>query len=142
MLRWPRRLVAGRVAPVPRLTLVGDEIWFEDGRGGSNRLNYADLAAVVIETNDSGPWLDDVIWHLLGRNEGHCLSIPQSVEGFPELLTRLQALAGFDNREVVAAMGSASLNAFLCWEADGRGRPDSAVLGFARMRRQGDPPRG
>jgi len=142
MFRWLRALVAGGVAPVPRLSLAGGEIRFEDGLGKSDRVNCADLAAVVIETNDSGPWLDDVIWHLLGRNEGHCLSIPQSVEGFSELLTRLQALPGFDNREVVAAMGSASLNAFLCWEADARVRPDSAVLGFARLRRQADPPPG
>lgn len=135
-------MVAGRVVPVPRLILAGDEIRFEDGSGGSNSLNYTDLAAVVIETNDSGPWLDDVIWHLLGRKEGHGLSIPQSVEGFSDLLARLQALPDFDNREVAAAMGSVSLNAFLCWEADARVRPDSAVLGFARLRRQADPPRG
>jgi hypothetical protein len=52
-----------------------------------------------------------------------------------KILERLQRLPGFDNEQVIAAMSSAALNAFLCWEADGQVRADSALLGFARFRR-------
>ncbi len=67
-------------------------IQFENG-GAPACMSFNDLAAVVIETNDSGPWGDDVIWHLLGRAEGSCLSIPQIAQGFAPLLERSAALA-------------------------------------------------
>ena len=135
MFGWLRR-VLGREKPLPpRVMLSDDLIQFEYG-AAPERLAFGDLAAVVIETNDSGLWGDDVIWHLLGRAEGSCLSIPQTAEGFSPLLERLQRLPGFDNKEVIAAMGSTALNAFLCWEIDAQVRADSALLGFARFRRQ------
>jgi hypothetical protein len=135
MFGWLRRLL-GREKPLPPQVMFSDDlIQFENG-GVPASLAFGDLAAIVIETNDTGPWGDDVIWHLLGRAEGSCLSIPQIAEGFAPLLERLQRLPGFDNEQVIAAMGSAALNAFLCWEADGQVRPDSALLGFARFRRQ------
>lgn len=135
MFGWLRRVLGREKPPPPRVILSDDLIQFENGAAPAS-LAFSDLAAIVIETNDSGPWGDDVIWHLLGRAEGSCLSIPQSAEGFVPLLERLQRLPGFDNKEVIAAMGSSTLDAFLCWEADAQGRPDSALLGFARFRRQ------
>jgi hypothetical protein len=135
MFGWLRRVLGREKSPPPRVMLSDDLVQFENG-GVTANLAVGDLAAVVIETNDSGPWGDDVVWHLLGRAEGSCLSIPQIAEGFAPLLERLQRLPGFDNEQAIAAMGSAALNAFLCWEADGQVRPDSALLGFARFRRQ------
>jgi hypothetical protein len=117
--------------------LADDLIHFTNGDAAES-LAVGDLAAVVIETNDSGPWGDDVVWHLLGRAEGSCLSIPQTAENFTPLMERLQALPGFDSAQVIAAMGSTALNAFLCWQTDETVRPDSALLGFARFRRQQD----
>jgi len=135
MFGWLRRVLGREKPPPPRVTLSDDLIQFENGAAPAS-LAFGDLAAVVIETNNAGPWGDDVIWHLLGRAEGSCLSIPQIAEDFPLLLERLQRLPGFDNEQVIAAMGSAALNAFLCWEVDGQVRPDSALLGLARYRRQ------
>jgi hypothetical protein len=135
MPQWLRSLFRRRPVPQWRLSLRNDAVRLENREGPQETLAFADLAAVVIETNESGPWGDDVIWHLLGRAEGSALSIPQTAEDFPMLLTRLEALPGFDNREVVAGMGSTTLNAFLCWEADKNVRPDSVILSFARARR-------
>jgi hypothetical protein len=135
MFGWVRRILGRQKPSPPRVMLSDDLIQFESG-GAPASLSFNDLAAIVIETNDSGPWGDDVVWHLLGRAEGSCLSIPQIAEGFSPLLERLQRIPGFENKEVIAAMGSASLNAFLCWEADTQVRADSALLGFARFRRQ------
>ncbi|MFM9845514.1 MAG: hypothetical protein ACKVOI_21320 [Dongiaceae bacterium] len=130
-----RKVLGREKPPLPRVTLSDDLVRFESGAAPAS-MALGDLAAIVIETNDSGPWGDDVVWHLLGRAEGCCLSIPQIAEGFAPLLERLQRLPGFDNKEVIAAMGSSTLNAFLCWEAEAQVRPDSALLGFARFRRQ------
>ena len=134
MFGWLRRVLGRGKPPPPRVMLSDDLFQFENG-GVPASLAFDDLAAIVIETNDTGPWGEDVIWHLFGRAEGSCLSIPQAAEGFSPLLERLQRLPGFDNEQVIAAMGSAALNAFLCWEADGQVRADSALLGFARFRR-------
>ena len=134
MFGWLRGILGREKPPPHRVTLSDDLIQFENGAVAS--MAISDLAAIVIETNDSGPWGDDVIWHFLGRAEGSCLSIPQNAEGFSPLLERMQRLPGFENKEVIAAMGSTALNSFLCWEADGQVRADSALLGFARFRRQ------
>jgi len=44
-----------------------------------------------------------------------CL-VPQSSEGFGNLLERLQKLPDFDNEAVVKAMGSTSIAKSLCWK--------------------------
>jgi hypothetical protein len=140
-MRWLRKLLRLEKPAPPRVALSNDVIQFSAEGGAPLQMTVGDLAAVVIETNDSGPWGDDVVWHLLGRDEGSGLSIPQSAENFSPLLARLQSLPGFDNAAVIEAMGSTALNAFLCWEADETVRPDSNLLAFARMRRrQSDAP--
>ncbi len=40
-----------------------------------------------------------------------------SADGFKQLLPRIQMLPGFDNRAVIADMGSATGNKFLVWRA-------------------------
>lgn len=135
MFGWLRRVLGRERPPPPQVILSDDLVQF--GKGAlPPSLAFDALAAIVIETNDKGPWGEDVIWHLLGRAEGSCLSIPQTAEGFSAVLERLQRLPGFDNQQVIAAMASTSLNAFLCWELDAQVRPDSALLGFARFCRQ------
>jgi hypothetical protein len=132
-MRWLRKLLRLEKLPPPRVALADDVIQFSADGSEPLQMTIGDLAAVVIETNDSGPWGDDVFWHLLGRAEGSALSIPQSAEDFSPLLARLQSLPGFDSGAVIEAMGSTALNAFLCWEADGAARPDSNLLAFARL---------
>jgi hypothetical protein len=135
MFGWLRRVLGREKPPPPRVSLSDVLVQFENGTVPQS-LAFDDLAAIVIESNEKGPWGEDVIWHLLGRAEGNCLSIPQTAEGLSPLLERLQRLPGFDNQQVIAAMASSSLNAFLCWELDAQVRPDSALLGFARFRLQ------
>jgi hypothetical protein len=135
-MRWLRKLLRLEKLPPPRVALAGDMVQFSAEGSALRQMAIGDIAAVVIETNDSGPWGDDVVWHLLGRAEGSALSIPQSAENFAPLLARLQSLPGFDNAAVIEAMGSTALNGFLCWDADETVRPDSNLLAFARLRRK------
>ena len=132
---WLRKLLRLEKPAPPRVMLSDGVIHFSADGTAPVSMAIGDLAAVVIETNDSGPWGDDVVWHLLGRAVGSALSVPQSAENFSPLLERLQSLPAFDNEAVIEAMGSAALNAFLCWEADEAVRPDSNLLAFARFGR-------
>lgn len=71
------------------------------------------LRAVLIETTDQGPFVEDVWWILIDA-EGHCI-IPQEEGGEP-LLETLQELPGFDNEAVIAAMSSVENKIFVCWQ--------------------------
>lgn len=78
------------------------------------RVRWDALRAVLIETTDQGPWATDVFWILIGSTGG-CV-VPQGATGEAELLRRLQALSGFDNEAVIAAMASTENARFLCWQ--------------------------
>lgn len=82
--------------------------------GLTEMVAWDDLRAVLIETNDSGPWGADVFWILVGEQRG-CV-IPLGATGEAALLERLQALTGFDNNVVIQAMASTDNQRFLCWK--------------------------
>jgi hypothetical protein len=82
--------------------------------GTTETVTWDELREVAIVTNDEGPFADDVYWVLSGATRG--CAVPSGAEGMKELLPRLQALPGFDNRVVVEAMGSAADAKFVCWK--------------------------
>jgi len=100
------------------LTLSETGVSCRRSNGQVETVEWDDLQEVLIETNDQGPLFSDVFFILAGR-KGGCV-IPQGATGDKELLTRLQALPGFDNEAVFAAMCSTENQRFLCWK-----RPDS-----------------
>ncbi|WP_218021647.1 hypothetical protein [Nocardia harenae] len=81
--------------------------------GRVEEVSWADLAEVRIITSTDGPFADDVFFVLIGARGNGC-AVPQSAGG-KSLLHRLQALPGFDNEAVVAAMGCTTDHQFLCW---------------------------
>jgi hypothetical protein len=84
--------------------------------GISRTVLWDDLRAVLIETTDEGPFVEDVWWILID-SDGHCI-IPQGAEPEGELLGRLQQLPGFNNDAVIAAMGSVENQQFVCWQRE------------------------
>jgi len=72
--------------------------------GVARRVDWSELLAVEIATDDGGPLSEDVFWVL--RGPGAAVVIPQSAGGSHALLARLQQLPGFDNQAVIAAMSS------------------------------------
>jgi len=88
--------------------------------GKAEKVRWDDLREVAIVTTDGGPWRDDVLWVLEG-DDGGCV-VGSEAEGAAGLLPRLQQLPGFDNKAVIAAMGSADNARFVCWK-----RPDAVV---------------
>ena len=86
------------------------------GDGTRESVRWDELEAVLILTTDEGPFREDVFWLLKGR-EGGC-AVPGGAEGMDRLLTRLQALPGFDNEAVIRAMSSTEDATFLCWRSE------------------------
>ena len=79
-------------------------------------VSWAELQAVIIETNSAGPIDPDYYWILVGKNKG-CV-VPTGVEGEEQLFERLQKLPGFDNEAVIEAMSCVEKKRFLCWKRD------------------------
>lgn len=96
---------------------LGDQgICGTDHEGTAKTVSYDGLRTVAIATNDSGPWGADVWWLLYGaKGELNC-AFPQGATGEKQVLDYLFALPGFDNEEVIKAMGSTSEAVFLVWQ--------------------------
>jgi hypothetical protein len=88
-----------------------DQIVCRAPRRAEQRIKMTDLAAVYVETNDSGPWGADV-WWLLNDNTGQTrVAFPQMATGEAAALVRLQQLPGF----VIRGMNSVANARFQCW---------------------------
>jgi hypothetical protein len=80
------------------------------------KVAWNELSLVAIETNNQGPFVEDVFWVLATKE--YSLRIPQSATGSTELLERLQSLPNFDNGSVISAMGCAEDRFFICWDSE------------------------
>jgi hypothetical protein len=85
-----------------------------DGR--VETIAWQELDEISIVTTDQGPWVDDVYWLFTNRDRSRGCVVSSAVEGFKELLPRIQLLPGFDNRTVITAMGSTSNQRFVVWK--------------------------
>jgi hypothetical protein len=118
---WSRK----RIAPPTRQSAVvnfdDDSVTCRRGSGLVETVRWSDLRAIVIQTTADGPVVDDVFWVLVGQTTG-CV-VPSESTGMDGLLERLQALPGFDNEAVMAAMACTDERKFICWERGGRRSP-------------------
>lgn len=88
-----------------------DEIVCRAPGQADQRISIADLGAVYLETNDSGPQGADV-WWLLNEKSGQTrVAFPQLAIGEDAVLERLRLLPGFE----VRGMNSTENAPFLCW---------------------------
>jgi len=88
-----------------------DEIVCRAPKQTEQRIKMADLAAVYVETNDSGPW-GAGIWWLLNDNTGPTqVAFPQLATGEEGVLERLRLLPGFQ----VRGMNSGENARFMGW---------------------------
>ena len=101
--------------------LSDSEVVCERPDGTVERVGWADLQKVEVVTTGEGPFAPDVFWVLQGA-DGGC-DVPQGATGDRRLLERLQALPGFDNDALIAAMSSTSDRRFLCWQRPVPDRP-------------------
>jgi hypothetical protein len=88
-----------------------DEIVCRAPKQAEQRIRIADLGAVYVETNDSGPWGSDVWWLLNDRAGETKVTFPQMATGEDAALERLRLLPGFKTR----GMNSTQNARFMCW---------------------------
>jgi hypothetical protein len=92
------------------ITVVGPD-------GQTQSVRWRDLTKVGIRATDDGPWLPDVFWGLHTGEEKAALVFPGGLAGEQEVLAAMQSqLTGFDDKQVIKAMGSTSNAYFLVWE--------------------------
>jgi hypothetical protein len=98
------------------VTVTETEIVNQRPDGKVERVALADLKAVIIETNDSGPFGVDVLWMLLGSKSG-CI-VPLGCTGEAKLIAAVHDLPGFDTETFIRAMTSTTNERFVCWKAN------------------------
>lgn len=85
--------------------------------GETQSVMWKDLTKVGIRTTDDGPAQPDVFWGLHTGAEKAALVFPGGSTGEQEILAAMESrLAGFDDDQVIKAMGSTSNAYFLVWE--------------------------
>lgn len=116
MFGWFRKRSA-RLEPEARWQVTTDSTAIQicDDKGETKALAWDDLSAILIETNDSGPWGADVWWLLLGADDHVACAYPQGATGEAAALDIFMALEGFDHAQMTAAMGSAENAIFPVW---------------------------
>ena len=65
------------------------------------------LSGIIIETNDTGPFFDDVWWLLFGADDKVACSFPQGASGEQEAIDVLMKLPDFNYEQMIKAMASA-----------------------------------
>ncbi|WP_322082281.1 hypothetical protein [Burkholderia sp. BCC1972] len=124
-----RRPVQPDIAPSPgrppgrqsgwTVTATGTRIESTDQTGATHGIALSDLGAVVIETNDQGPFVSDVWWLLFDANEQLACGFPQDAEGAKAAVDRLLDLPGIDHRKVIDAQTSIRNATFPVWARAG-----------------------
>jgi hypothetical protein len=85
--------------------------------GESRAIGWDELTMVGINTTDEGPFVADVFWGLHGRDGKPRVVYPQGATGEEALLAEMQRrLAGFDDRQLIEAMGSTRNAFFVIWQ--------------------------
>jgi hypothetical protein len=100
---WPERRI--RVAISDR----GLSSAFPSGE--TQFMAWADVARILVKTNDSGPWGADVWWVLEGG--GASCEFPMGASGEKDALAEIRRR--FPSFEV-KGMNSTSVATFVCWE--------------------------
>jgi hypothetical protein len=78
------------------------------------KIRMSDVIGVAIETNDSGPWGSDVVWHV--SDGKFTLHFPMGATGETEVLPVFQKLPGFDNQVMIDAMASTKNDIFVVYK--------------------------
>jgi hypothetical protein len=120
MITFLRNLFASK-PPAPRtaaaylVIVTGQGIANRRPDGATERVSFADLDSIVIETNDRGPAEPDIWWHLDGGSGARCV-FPQGATGEDGVLDWALKLPDFDQSAFIEAMTSTDNRQFRCWQ--------------------------
>ncbi|KVH10633.1 hypothetical protein WS84_14020 [Burkholderia anthina] len=102
------------------VTATDTRIESTDRTGATRGIALSDLGAILIETNDQGPFASDVWWVLFDTNRQFACAFPQDAEGAKAAVDRLLDLPGIDHRKVIDAQTSIQNATFPIWERPAR----------------------
>lgn len=117
MFAWLKRWRRRSQQPEARWTVAVRDgiVTITDEAGTLATVALDRLSAIVIETNDRGPFEPDVWWLLFGPDGQLAGRYPQGAIGEQQALESLFALPGFDFAAMTKAMGSTDNAAFVVW---------------------------
>jgi hypothetical protein len=100
------------------VAVSGANIITTDGTGERRVVAISDLSSIVVATDDSGPWGDDVVFILYGSG-GQPLSIfPSDARGGEEFVAWMATTPGYRDRELARSMASTQEARFTVWTAE------------------------
>lgn len=77
----------------------------------SAEIRFEEIKGIAIETNDSGPFGADVIWHV---SDGKItIHFPMGARGEKEVVEELMKIDSFNYQEMIDAMGSVDNKVFI-----------------------------
>jgi hypothetical protein len=103
------------------VAIADDAILTSDGQSDPHQLPIADLRRVIVATDDSGPWGDDVLFYLFSDAIEPVGVFPLEAAGCQDFLGWLSQLPGYRDRELAMAMGSTEIAKFEIFNADNHG---------------------
>jgi len=119
MLGWLAKKLRGAEPQSPWSVVVGDEvIRTSDGQGTSRELRVAELSSVLVATDDTGPWGDDVVFLLYADAPEPVGLFPLEAKGCQDFVGWMSGQQGYRDRELAKAMGSTSVARFLVYERE------------------------
>jgi hypothetical protein len=119
MFGWLRKVFAGATLPNPwAVSIVDDVIITSDGQGTERRLKVADLRRVVVATDDSGPWGDDVVFLLFAEEVDPAALFPLEAAGGQDFVGWMSRQPGYRDGELASAMSSTRVARFLVFQAE------------------------
>ena len=83
--------------------------------GSLESVRWNEITEIRIATTTNGPFTEDIFWMLFGPDRRTGVALPGSYVD-DDLLQRFQALPGFDNEQVIAAMGNTGKAQYVVWE--------------------------
>ncbi|MEM9287993.1 MAG: hypothetical protein AAGA36_06625 [Pseudomonadota bacterium] len=98
------------------VTLTDDTIGSSDFEGTSQSISKDDLHKVVIVTDSSGPWGEDLIWLGYDIKGELAFGFPLGAKNEQDFIRYLTTLPGYDDKALVNAMSSTSEAYFIIWQ--------------------------
>ncbi|MBO9526882.1 MAG: hypothetical protein J7517_12230 [Sphingobium yanoikuyae] len=119
MFNWLRdKLKCIRPVSSWMVTISGEAIVTTDGQGTERQLPIVDLKRVVVATDDSGPWGDDVVFLLYSDGSEPVGIFPLEADGCQDFVDWLSTLDGYKDREMAKAMSSTEVARFAVFSAE------------------------
>ena len=117
MFGWLSRIWVNRGSASPwSVEVVDGTIKTSDGQGVTRELPVEQLRAVIVATDDSGPWGDDFVFLLYEAADDPAGLFPIEANGRAEFVEWLSSLPGYRDDELRKASGSTRVARFKVYE--------------------------